>query len=204
MSAKTGVIRPTDAATGVGSFISCLCSGFGTSFVAMGHVSVLAQLYVLTPWVLWFLHSFQLPTCVPLLDRLSPCCLPEASLFGPPPCFFRDWSLPKRVMIAGMFVLSSPTLLFALSVAPPLVPSSPLSLTLSVTLFLTLSFRVYISLRNWAAIKSSIVVLAIVVLYFFYPSCKCRYHYQFGCSVDFPISVLEFALPRLYFLTKLG
>ena len=109
----------------------------------MGHVSVLAQLYVLTPWVLWFLHSFQPPTCVPLPDRLSPCCLPEASLFGPPPYFFCDLSLPKRVMITGIVALLSPALPFALLLA------------LSVALFVALSLT---------ALALAILALAALIL----------------------------------------
>ena len=95
----------------------------------MGHVSVLAQLYVLTPWVLWFLHSFQPPTCVLLPDRLSPCCLLEASLFGPPP-FVCDLPLPIRVMVSGIF-LSSPVLPAALPLAPSLTALALATLALA-------------------------------------------------------------------------
>ena len=125
----------------------------------MGHVSVLAQLYVLTPWVLWFLHSFQPPTCVLLPDRLSPCCLLEASLFGPPPYFFCDLSLPKRVMITGIVALLSPALPFASS----MVPSVALSLALSVPLPLTLSLALSVAL-SLTALALAILALAALVL----------------------------------------
>ena len=113
----------------------------------MGHVSVLAQLYVLTPWVLWFLHSFQPPTCVPLPARLSPCCLSEASLFGPPSYFFCDLSLPKRVMIAGIVAL-----------LPPALPSA-LFLALSVALSLTA-----LALANLALTAMVLAALALAAL----------------------------------------
>ena len=135
------------------SFMSCLCSGFGTSFVAMGHVSVLAQLYVLAPCVLWFLHSFQPPTCVSLPDRLSPCCLPEASLFGPPP-FVCDLPLPIRVMVSRISVLS-PVLPLALSLA--------LTLALSLTLSLALSLTA-LALANLALTAVALAALALAAL----------------------------------------
>ena len=122
----------------------------------MGHVSVLAQLYVLVPWVLWFLHSLQPPTCVPLPDRLSPCCSPEASLCGPFPCFFRGLPLPIRVMVSRV-----------LSVALPLALSWTLSLTLSLTLSVTLSVApsfMALALANLAVVALAFVALALAFL----------------------------------------
>ena len=119
----------------------------------MGHVSVLAQLYVLVPWVLWFLHSLQPPTCVPLPDRLLPCCVPEVSLFGPPPCFFCGLPLPVRVVVSRVSVLS---LVLVLPVALPLALSWTLSLTLSVAL----SFMA-LALANLALVALALVALAV-------------------------------------------
>ena len=119
----------------------------------MGHVSVLAQLYVLAPWVLWFLHSFQPPTCVPLPGSLPPLCLPEVSLFGPPPCFF--WGLPLPVWVVGASL--SPVWPLSLSAVPPLA----LSFTLLWTLSSTLSSALFVAL---SLIALALATLALVAL----------------------------------------
>ena len=125
----------------------------------MGHVSVLAQLYVYAPWVLWFLHSLQPPTCVPLPECLSPCCLPEASLFGPPPYVFCDFPFPIRVMVTKIS-LPSPVLPLVLSVALPLALSLTLSLILSLALSVALSFTA-LALANLALVALAFAALAL-------------------------------------------
>ena len=122
----------------------------------MGHVPVLAQLYVLTPWALWFLHSFQPPTCVPLPDCLFPCCVPEASLFGPPPFFFCGLPLPVQVVVSRVSVLS---LVLVLPVALPLALSWTRLLTLSVAL----SFMA-LALANLALVALALVALTLASL----------------------------------------
>ena len=128
----------------------------------MGHVPVLAQLYVLTPWALWFLHSFQPPTCVPLPDCLFPCCVPEASLFGPPPCFFCGLPLPIRVVVARIAASLSPAWPLSLSVALPLALSFTLLLTLSSTL--SLALFVALSLIALALATLALAALALAAL----------------------------------------
>ena len=117
----------------------------------MGHVSVLAQLYVLAPCVLWFLHSFQPPTCVPPPDRLSPCCLLEASLFGPPP-FFCDLPLPIRVMVSRISVLSS------------ILPLAPLALPLALFLTLPSTLSLAPSLMALALASLALATLTLAAL----------------------------------------
>ena len=113
----------------------------------MGHVPVLAQSYVLTPWVLWFLHSFHLPTCVPLPDRLLPCCLPEVSSFGPPPCFCCGLLFPIRVVVARL--------------AAPLSPAWPLSLSVALPLALSL---IALALATLALVALALAALALTAL----------------------------------------
>ena len=109
----------------------------------MGHVSVLAQLYVLVPWVLWFLHSRQPSMCVPLPDRLFLCC-------------FCGLPLPIRAVVSRVSVLS---LVLVLPVALPLALSWTLSLTLSVAL----SFMA-LALANLALVALALVALALASL----------------------------------------